>query len=304
MLRTMPGFNHFSDCACGWCHTYRPQARASPLAIARLPSTESSIDANARCPVCAARVYFYISPNGGRVYFDALGPPWPKHPCTATAPERSIERSVRPQMPASQPGWRPLRHVPPSKQRRKIERRLAEGWINWSVRDAERGSLFTLLTEEQQDLPEHFGLYLTPWDSSGRASVSYLWVTGNDVVPRYVRVWNPVRYGDLPLDVVQRFQDLASPERMIAAISSFIETLPDSSRTLTWWSGSGRVVAPERVLSAVRIGIERSFEPDWRSNPAARESMITSIRDEVRRLGFIPQPSWLERLEIYVRTFG
>jgi hypothetical protein len=27
-------------------------------------------------------VFFYQSPYGGRVFFDELGPPWPKHPCT------------------------------------------------------------------------------------------------------------------------------------------------------------------------------------------------------------------------------
>lgn len=42
----------------------------------------SYVNPNARCPVCGASVYFYQSPDGGRVFFDELGPPWPKHPCT------------------------------------------------------------------------------------------------------------------------------------------------------------------------------------------------------------------------------
>jgi hypothetical protein len=42
----------------------------------------SYVNANANCPVCGAAVYFYQSPYGGRVFFDDLGPPWPKHPCT------------------------------------------------------------------------------------------------------------------------------------------------------------------------------------------------------------------------------
>lgn len=42
----------------------------------------SYVNPNARCPVCGASVYFYQSPYGGRVFFDELGPPWPKHPCT------------------------------------------------------------------------------------------------------------------------------------------------------------------------------------------------------------------------------
>lgn len=37
---------------------------------------------NSFCPVCGQEVFFYKSENGGRVFFDELGPPWPKHPCT------------------------------------------------------------------------------------------------------------------------------------------------------------------------------------------------------------------------------
>lgn len=37
---------------------------------------------NAQCPVCGELVYFVQIDNGGRVFFDELGPPWTKHPCT------------------------------------------------------------------------------------------------------------------------------------------------------------------------------------------------------------------------------
>lgn len=36
---------------------------------------------NATCQVCGAKVFYYEHPNGARVLFDHLGPPWPKHPC-------------------------------------------------------------------------------------------------------------------------------------------------------------------------------------------------------------------------------
>lgn len=49
------------------------------------------VNPNAYCPVCGATVFFYQSPLGGRVFFDALGPPWPKHPCTDNS---SIPRFV------------------------------------------------------------------------------------------------------------------------------------------------------------------------------------------------------------------
>lgn len=58
---------------------------------------ESYTTPDANCPVCGSVVFFYQSTTGGRVFFDALGWPWPKHPCTdnpasqkgkVSAPER------------------------------------------------------------------------------------------------------------------------------------------------------------------------------------------------------------------------
>src|SRR5688572_22851308 len=52
-------------------------------------SYESFVNPNASCPVCGERVFFYQSILGGRVFFDELGPPWPKHPCT----DQSVDRA-------------------------------------------------------------------------------------------------------------------------------------------------------------------------------------------------------------------
>lgn len=38
-------------------------------------------------------MFFYQSPFGGRVFFDDLGPPWPKHPCTDHASASGLGRS-------------------------------------------------------------------------------------------------------------------------------------------------------------------------------------------------------------------
>jgi hypothetical protein len=43
---------------------------------------------NARCPECHQPVFFFMATNGGRVFFDDLGPPWPKHPCTISVDAR------------------------------------------------------------------------------------------------------------------------------------------------------------------------------------------------------------------------
>lgn len=98
----MPGFNHYSWCTCGWCqkrsrfnnrsvHTRR---LAQPWRPGRR-GLSSYVVPNACCPVCGAFVYFYQSANGGRVFFDELGPPWPKHPCTdSRAPSYSPSRGI------------------------------------------------------------------------------------------------------------------------------------------------------------------------------------------------------------------
>lgn len=41
-------------------------------------------DGHAQTP--GAEVFFYANGHGSRVYFDEIGPPWPKHPCTDRVP--------------------------------------------------------------------------------------------------------------------------------------------------------------------------------------------------------------------------
>lgn len=48
-------------------------------------TTASFVNPNANCPVCGASVFYYQNEHGSRVFFDELGPPWPKHPCTDNA---------------------------------------------------------------------------------------------------------------------------------------------------------------------------------------------------------------------------
>ncbi|MBP2238680.1 hypothetical protein J2Z31_005221 [Sinorhizobium kostiense] len=64
----------------GWCSSLQGnQASSKPAAF---ETTVSYVNPNAECPVCHERVYYYQSPFGGRVFFDDLGWPWPKHSCT------------------------------------------------------------------------------------------------------------------------------------------------------------------------------------------------------------------------------
>lgn len=95
-------WNHPPGCDCGWGGdtggqqffgrpkgAYADPVRSSVAAPAR---TRAASDGrwrsvgnhgpNAECPVCGQPVYFVQPENGGRIFFDELGPPWPKHPCT------------------------------------------------------------------------------------------------------------------------------------------------------------------------------------------------------------------------------
>lgn len=70
-------------------------------------TVESYVNPNARCPVCRCPAYFYRSPYNGRVFFDDIGWPWPKHGCTDNRRER--ERTIRDALAAMQrpePRWR------------------------------------------------------------------------------------------------------------------------------------------------------------------------------------------------------
>ena len=55
---------------------------AAEWEISRSPKLAAWVNPNATCPVCGQLVYFYQNRAGSRVYFDDLGKPWPKHPCT------------------------------------------------------------------------------------------------------------------------------------------------------------------------------------------------------------------------------
>jgi hypothetical protein len=73
----------------------------------RRGTVESYVNPNAHCPVCGELVYFYRSPYDGRVFFDELGWPWPKHGCTDNRrdPLRATRASAQARGPRPAPKW-------------------------------------------------------------------------------------------------------------------------------------------------------------------------------------------------------
>lgn len=63
-------------------------SRLQELRAAR-GATACYIKPNAKCPECGEPVFYYQNEFGSRVFFDELGPPWPKHPCTDQGPTPS-----------------------------------------------------------------------------------------------------------------------------------------------------------------------------------------------------------------------
>ncbi|BCO09291.1 hypothetical protein GF1_16670 [Desulfolithobacter dissulfuricans] len=57
-------------------------------------SYSSFVNPNATCPVCGNSVFYYESRYGGKVYFDSLGPPWPKHLCTNNIDITTIKKNI------------------------------------------------------------------------------------------------------------------------------------------------------------------------------------------------------------------
>jgi hypothetical protein len=151
------GWNHLPGCACGWggVNYGRAATPARPrLALSTVRQVwRSFVNPNARCPVCRAPVFYYQSENGGRVFFDRLGRPWPKHPCTDQSAWRwpidtvfIKEGGVR--EPSNPPGWQREGWVPVARFERTDGRPtqkikdILTGAIVWSAAD---GSLLKVL---------------------------------------------------------------------------------------------------------------------------------------------------------------
>lgn len=99
------GNNHPPDCNCGWGGTYYASSCNYFYASGYWSREASHTNPNARCPVCSASVFFYRSPHDGRVFFDSLGPPWPKHPCTTS---EDAQGNTRGASGARRGGWIPF----------------------------------------------------------------------------------------------------------------------------------------------------------------------------------------------------
>ena len=192
------GYRHPPGCGCGWGRGWSSgggysgrgawfKTRAPKINVVPMPSWLTSAiprgtgftNPNASCPVCGVNVFFYESPYGGRVFFDALGPPWPKHPCTDSSnsgsivPEPPLQAS-RPHFEWQDQGWSPFKICELSAEVAGLD-----GTYFTIVRGECEGvelvlhviepSLYEKLTEDVSEIFAH-----TRFEDDGHVSISFL----------------------------------------------------------------------------------------------------------------------------------
>ena len=208
----MPGHNHFADCTCGWCiggwrnHDIERTRFVGPTAMAqRWPAAgavfESYVDPNAVCPVCGAQVFFYRSPYDGRVFFDELGPPWPKHPCTDNQLSLSHRiQSIAPKIlnQTRDPDWRKHGWIPVKPIQSVLD---CKEWLWIKFKRLDSKTVFTRAVRKKANVQWGAPMLMTPLDSFGVGQLAWLRTAEGETFGKrtgiYFRGYAATRFSDV-----------------------------------------------------------------------------------------------------------
>jgi hypothetical protein len=119
-------------------------------------------------------VFFYQNSFGSRVFFDELGPPWPKHPCTDNG------ATVRLRSGHPSPGSRPIAIMETSWSKdnwialRAEKQSLDDDWILLRCINLLNDELVRILLTDFIDLTPNFPVYMKAWDEEGRTTIAFL----------------------------------------------------------------------------------------------------------------------------------
>lgn len=130
----------WSSYSATWISQSRSPVHSQPVPTRypALPYSARWLKPNAHCPVCGAAVYFWSNAEGSRVYFDEMGPPWPKHPCTDPRPAASTcglslslyKTKATPETVAHAGDFRQRFAVPPARAY-ELEKVVWNGHASW-----------------------------------------------------------------------------------------------------------------------------------------------------------------------------
>lgn len=300
----MRGNNHADDCGCEWCGNVGwnvdswggGQGGGSASSFpTRLPvELDAQPEPNANCPVCGRRVHFRKLENGGRVYFDTLGPPWPKHPCTdntldevpraydgtvqAADKSASIPTGIADER-ALAPGWTPVRFVSQKKGSRGDSPAHHLGWTTARARNLATSTWESWLILEPLSVRRFDLAYRSEWDAEGRARVSYLLPEGaHSFMVLEAVVWSEPRFAEVSSDSVLEALTIDAETRGRRAIEHYFEKVDWRRIYLT---GSREV-----ILDAIDQTAREVRELGWQHDKEHVAWMRERISATLRR--FIP----------------
>lgn len=136
------GHNHPKGCTCNFRGGHPNSQPPAWRGWGRSAARHYVSGPNASCPECKAPVYFIPGPKGGGTFFDCIGPPWTKHPCT---------NNPKPYSPFNKKGLPKLRN-----RHSEFER---DGWLPFVIRNIEQLAVGTIVHGVALDNPTvlHFG---------------------------------------------------------------------------------------------------------------------------------------------------
>jgi hypothetical protein len=132
-------------------------------------------------------VYFYRSPSGGRVFFDDLGPPWPKHPCTdnpSVTWEQAGKVFQRPQANIRVPAWKLAGWT--SIEIIKITKTDdSNSWSDITARRLDNRKIFTGAIKSDTSINKMTPIFVKRPGADGNGNITWLGYDAKDVSAMY-----------------------------------------------------------------------------------------------------------------------
>lgn len=254
-------WNHSSYCTCGWGGDGHSGGGGGGSgyqgwgAVASWGGGSTLDSPNAICPECDEPVFFIRPQNGGAVWFDELGWPWPKHPCMDTQESRSAAPT----------------HVP-------LNRYPGEVPIGWVRHTSNPLIGYSEAHDCWRAWVDHVGVYfpgrplepLSPlfvkWDEAdGRlGTIEYLALDGGEIEDVAIEVFRPSSWYLL--------QRLAEPRQLEW---SFLVKMVEAKGHVS------REVA-EAIVEEIREATDWLIERGWESSLSGPHLVLSKLKNILR----------------------
>lgn len=300
----MRGNNHDADCDCEWCLNVGWNVESSGggglhwgstgAFPSRVPAElDDQPEPNAKCPHCFELVHFRALDNGGRVYFDSLGPPWPKHQCMASSASgvggkdigstksrsvemQSVDDGVEPGSP-----WTPVKFFSQKKGSRGDSPALYLGWTTIRLRNTAESRWESWLVTQRLPISTREIAYRSPPEACGRARLNFLHQHAPDgVEATECAIWSVVRFSEIPVAFLSELSRLSPTEWGPYAIRRQVDSFED------------REFFPGAVPDQLAVEIDRVAKewssPDWQNSEWAKAAMRLRVTEVASR--FLPKP--------------